>query len=142
MKSTKKIEINWPLKALFNYVSDIDNHATWRERVVHASWMDKLKNHSGARLLETRKLMGQEVMTILEVTEFQPYQKRSVKVMKGMFRPSYTLEFEPHGDRTVMTLTVSCQPENGKQESSIMKRMSDAGFKELLKLKEILEREN
>src|SRR5688572_12547911 len=116
MKSTQKIEINWPLKALFNYVSDIDNHTTWRERVVNVSWLDKMKNHSGARMLETRKLMGHEVMTILEVTEFQPYQRQSVTVMKGMFRPSYTLEFEPHGESTVMTLTVSCQPTDGGQK--------------------------
>ena len=142
MEATQKIEINWPLKALFNYVSDVDNHGAWRQRVVNATWLDKTRNHSGARVVETRKLMGQEIPTILEVTEFQPYRKRSVTVMKGTFRPCYTLEFEPHGESTMMTLTVSCPSSGREHEGVIMKRMTEAGYSDLLKLKEILERED
>ncbi|HEY3404485.1 MAG TPA: SRPBCC family protein [Ohtaekwangia sp.] len=142
METTQQIEINWPLKALFNYVSDVDNHGTWRQRVVNAAWLDKTRNHSGARVVETRKLMGQEIPTILEVTEFQPYRKRSVRLMKGTFRPSWTLEFEPNGESTLMTLTVTCPSSGREHESVIMKRMTEASFRELLKLKEILESEN
>lgn len=142
MESTRKIEINWPVKALFNYVSDVDNHGHWRNGIVHATWLDQTKNESGARVLETRYLMGQQVSSILEVTEFKPYQKRSVQIMKGTFRPSYTLEFEPRGDSTVMTLTVRCTHSNPARQDVIVKRISEQGYKELQKLKEILEFEN
>lgn len=142
MGSSRKIEINWPLKALFNYVSDVDNHGSWRKGVVNATWLDISKNKSGARVLETRYLMGQEVSSILEVTEFQPYKKRSMQIMKGTFRPSYTLEFEPNGESTVMTLTVSCTYSNPDRQDAIIHRISEQGYKELQKLKEILEFEN
>lgn len=142
MESTRKIEINWPVKALFNYVSDVDNHGSWRNGIVHAAWLDQTRNQSGARVLEMRYLMGQKVSSILEVTEFKPYQKRSVQIMKGTFRPSYTLEFEPRGESTVMTLTVSCIHSNTARQNVIMHRIREQGYKELQKLKAILEFEN
>src|SRR5687767_2232087 len=105
-----QIQINWPLKALFNYVSDVSNNASWQRQVVNAQWLGAKKNTSGARFVETRKILGREMSTTCELKEFEQDRKRSLAVSSGLLKTHLIMEFEPVGESTVMKLTITCHP--------------------------------
>lgn len=136
----QQIEINWPVKALFNYVSDLSNNADWQKQVVHAEWIGQEKNRSGAQFRETRKILGRELSATVEVTEFQLYKKRSFTVLDGPVHQELTMEFEPRGENTVMKVTVAIRTKRLTRlaESVMAQHVSN----DLVRLKQLLEDSN
>jgi hypothetical protein len=107
-----QVEINWPLQALFNYVSDLTNNAAWQRQVVHAEWIGNGKNASGARFVEKRNVLGRECSATVEVTEFERFKRRTLAVVDGPCKQQFTMEFEPRGDTTLMKLILAFETEN------------------------------
>jgi hypothetical protein len=145
MKSIQhQIEINWPVKALFNYVSDLSNNAAWQRQVVNAEWLEGNKNTSGAKFVETRKILGKELSATLEVREFEQYKKRSLAMLSGHLRTHLTMEFEPQGENTVMTLTIACDTSGiyRNSENLILRQAMREGYENLSRLKFLLESSN
>jgi uncharacterized membrane protein len=139
-----QIEINWPVKALFNYVSDLSNNAEWQRQVVNAEWIGVEKNRSGAQFKETRKIFGLQLCATAEVTEFQLYKKRSFAVLNGPIRPELTMEFEPRGEHTVMKLTIAIRTKGFMRlvEGVMARHVTREGYNDLVRLKELLETSN
>ena len=145
MKSVQhQIKINWPIKALFNYVSDVSNNSSWQHQVVSAEWVGPEKNTSGAQFVETRKILGKEHATTCELREFEQYRRRSLDVVSGALRTQLTMEFEPDGDDTVLKLTIFCNTAGiyRPAEDLILRRALHEGFENLSRLKYLLESSN
>lgn len=100
----QQIEIDWPLKALFHYVCDISNNSMWQRDVMFTEWESGSKKKGGARFISQRD--NRHDITTYEITEWKPYQKRSVTIMDNRLNPTYSLEFEPLGLKTKLKLTV------------------------------------
>jgi hypothetical protein len=125
-----QMEIAWPVIALFNYVSDITNNAEWRSEVVHAEWISRTDNRVGSSYREVCRIDEEELETTVVVSEFIPYQRRTVTVADSV---SFTLIFESLSeDRTRMQVKIN-QPD---QESS---HLHELFLNDLKKLKNILE---
>jgi hypothetical protein len=100
----QQIEIDWPVKALFNFVSDISNNAAWQAHVDETEWMEGIYRDAGARF--RCKHAGREHPVVYEVTEFTPYRKRSVTCRGAFLQPTYSMEFEPRGEKTLLRVSV------------------------------------
>jgi hypothetical protein len=101
----QQIEIDWPIRALFNYVCDIHNNATWQAEVDHAEWTAIDHYCTGARY--TCLQPGRTRPATYEVTEHTPYQRRSVTRRDAWLQPTYNMEFESRGERTLLRVSVS-----------------------------------
>ncbi|HEY9049848.1 MAG TPA: SRPBCC family protein [Ohtaekwangia sp.] len=140
----QQIEINWPVKALFNYVSDISNNAAWQKQVAETVWLGDERNISGARFREVMKDSGNDEHALCQITEFVPYQKRSVRTQNQSFSSTSIFEFEPREQGTVMKLTVQVHSDvvNGPAEPFEAMKFLHERARDLFRLKEILELED
>lgn len=136
IRTMQEVEINWPVKALFNYVADITNHASWKRGTTDAIWVDG-KNEFGATFKE---LVGDQA-TEYQITEFVPYQRRAIRSAKGVVSKTYVFEFEPKGPSTILRLSVNVQ---SKIPMPLFPVLAEPFVRsnDLLRLKEILEDEN
>ncbi|WP_333820374.1 SRPBCC family protein [Ohtaekwangia sp.] len=139
----QQIEINWPVRALFNYVSDINNNATWQTEVAETEWLGHERNTSGAQYKEVLRDTGNNAYAICQITEFIPYQKRSVLTENQLFTAASTWEFEQHEQRTVMKLTVQVRPRSmyTPVEPFAATKFLHERARDLFRLKKILESE-
>jgi uncharacterized membrane protein len=145
MKSIQhQIKINWPVEALFNYVSDLSNNPSWQRQVVNAEWVSADRNTSGARFVETRNVLGREQAATVQLKEFEQFRKRSLSVMSGSLKTDLIMEFEPQGEDTVMKLTISCQPRGVYRlaEDLLLRHALREGYENLHRLKMLLENSN
>jgi len=133
IQAMQEVEINWPIKALFNYVADITNHTFWKNGTLDAVWVNG-KNESGATFME---LSGDQY-TEYQITEFIPYQRRVICSTEGVSE-TYAFDFEPKGQHTILRLSVQVQTKISARVPGIA---AFVGSDDLLRLKEILENEN
>jgi hypothetical protein len=124
----QQVEIEWPVTALFNYVSDITNNAFWLNDVSDAEWISRTDNRIGSTFREVRKSSGEQLEA--EITEFIPNQKRTVKMESIMLSMNF-IQLSREQTRLVMQMEW--------KEDAGAKNLSDAVQKDLLRLKEILE---
>ncbi|HEY5824463.1 MAG TPA: SRPBCC family protein [Cyclobacteriaceae bacterium] len=125
---SQQVEIQWPVTALFNYVSDITNNAEWQNNVVKSEWIKRTGKRVGSTFAEVRNVKGQEFFAEVRVTEFVPNQKRTVKINSDAHLLC-SMQFVPLSEEeTKLTLQLTWD----KNEELA------AGY-DLLKLKEILE---
>jgi hypothetical protein len=139
-----QIEINWPVKALFNYLADLSNNAAWQRQVVHAEWLGMTRHLPGAAFVQTRKVLGKEFAATMQVTTFQLYQRHAFVVLHDRLRQRHSFEFESRGERTLLKLTIGFNPVGHMRqlESALMRSAMREGYSNLHRLKNILENSN
>lgn len=138
----QQVEINWPVRALFNYVSDITNNASWQQRVEDTEWLNDERNTSGARFKEVHANGKSHVLC--EIAEFIPYQKRSVVSKNRAFQSTCTFEFEPCHSGTVMKVTMQARARGLYKlfDPFVSNRFLEERSRDIFRLKEMLELED
>lgn len=134
----QQIEIDWPIRALFNYVCDIHNNAAWQSQVDYAKW--SVIDHYSAGARYTCSQPGRARPVTYQVIEHMPYRKRSVTRCDTWMQPTYTMEFEPRGERTLLRISVSFNAPWSLMPPWYAGRLLAAY--DLSRLKQILETEN
>jgi hypothetical protein len=139
-----QIEINWPVKALFNYLADLSNNSSWQRHVVHAEWIGMDRHSAGASFVQTRRILGREFPATMQITDFQQYQKHASVVMNDRLRQQLAFEFEPRGECTLLKLTIGFDliGRMRELESTLLKSAIREGYHNLHRLKNILENSN
>jgi hypothetical protein len=127
----QQVEIQWPVKALFNYVADINNNPEWQSNVIRSEWINRTGNRVGSTFAEIRKVRGEESFTEIRETEFIPDRKRTIKINTGV-EVLCSMHFVPLSDqKTRLTLQVKWNKDTEPDDQF-----------NLVKLKEVLERED
>ncbi len=127
---SQQVEIQWPVAALFNYVSDITNNSQWQNNVVKTEWINRTGDRIGSTFAEIRKVEDREYFSEVRVTEFIPNQKRTLKISDDA-KWLCSMQFVPLSEEeTRLTLQLKWNEEE-QPESRF----------DLIKLKEILEKE-
>jgi hypothetical protein len=135
----QQVEIKWPVRALFNYVADIDNNAIWQGDVAYAEWLGDYRNCSGARFRELRKSVDCEHIAECEIAEFIPDQKRTIVVADEPFFSTHTMEFEQHATHSVMKLTVKIENFGRTRGTDASRHFLQKRIIDLNRLKTLLE---
>ena len=81
MRFHAEIDIDRPPEDVFAALTDIGRLPEWQSSVVSAELEGPLG--VGARLRETRKMMGREGKLVSEVTEYDPPHRFSVHAIEG-----------------------------------------------------------
>ncbi len=117
----KHIDIGWPLVPLFRYIADIENNAQWHSEVIHAHWITRNENRVGCTYKEVKLINDEEVEIVLTVSEFIPYQKRTITFDNKV---SFTIQFEAvTNDWTRLHLSVS-ERENNHLAQAVMSNLT------------------
>lgn len=135
MQSTRhQVEIAWPLKALFHYMADSETHPQWRPHVQQAKWYRNNKNIPGSQLIDTNRVLGKDSAVVWKLTEINVYQKRVLLREFSGSRAYYIIEYEPRGERTLLSVTIRVEASDrmsASRLSQVVARNSRAVFQGL-----------
>jgi carbon monoxide dehydrogenase subunit G len=75
------IDVARPAEDVFAHLVDLDRLPEWQESAVESRADEPLAE--GVRIFECRRALGREVHSELEVTEFEPPRRLTLKTLKG-----------------------------------------------------------
>ena len=140
IKVESSVVINKPLAEVYAYVSGGEHSTEWQGGVISVV-NEGPPNTVGSRYTETRKFMGQDMKTLLEIVAVEPNAKWVSKVVKGPVPYEVTVTFEASGAGTKMTTKVEGEPTGffkiaeGMVASQLEKSLAEDGQR----LKKLLE---
>jgi uncharacterized protein YndB with AHSA1/START domain len=141
----KRIEvsvvIDRPVEEVFAYVTDPANDTKWQSALLESGMASEGPMGVGAKVREVRKLAGQRLESIAEVTAYEPNAKMAIKSTSGPVQWEASYTFEPKDDGT--KLTIAGQAEAGsffKLAEGLVARQFEKGMQTaVVALKDLLE---
>jgi uncharacterized membrane protein len=109
IKVESSVVIDKPLAEVYAYVAGGEHSTEWQGSVISVV-NEGPPNTVGSRFVETRKFMGQDMKTTLEIVAVEPNAKWVSKVVKGPVPYEVTVTFEASGSGTKMTTKVEGEP--------------------------------
>jgi uncharacterized membrane protein len=103
----ESVEINRPPEEVFAYLDDVERHGEWQEDIVGVERVTEGPIRQGSRVRETRHVPGGNRTMTYEVTEHDPPQQSSFRVLDGPVRAVGTISVEPAGDGTKSRVTIA-----------------------------------
>jgi len=100
-RAEASVVIKRPAAAVFAFLTDLDKGTQWQASVMEASKTSEGPVGVGATGREVRRIMGRQMESTFEVTEFEPDRKISFKSTSGpiAMQGRYTLEPAVGGTR-------------------------------------------
>ena len=83
MRIEHSVVVNRPLSEVFAYLTDVRNVAEWQSGVIETRPHSAGAVTAGTRFTEVRDFMGRRVESTLEVSEYDPERRFSVRVVSG-----------------------------------------------------------
>jgi uncharacterized protein YndB with AHSA1/START domain len=124
---------------VFAYLTDVSNLPSWQSGV-HAASLDG-EPRPGARVSESRHMLGRELHTTLEIEEYEPSRLFTLRALDSPVPFTVRHELEPSGGGT--RLTVTGEGDAGMLPgfaAGIMARRAEKQFrKDFERLKRLLE---
>jgi carbon monoxide dehydrogenase subunit G len=135
------LEIERSPQQVFDFLVDVDRVPEWQSSAVssHADGPMGV----GARIHETRRLLGREAHTEFEVSAFDPPRRLTIRTISGPVEVDVDHRLENHRDGTL--LHVVAQADSGLMfglARPVIKRQAEREVRrDFKRLKELLERE-
>jgi carbon monoxide dehydrogenase subunit G len=98
------IEIARTPEQVFAYLTDTSNLTEWQSGVHAAELEGGGEPRAGARISESRHLLGRELHTTLEIAEFVPPRLFALRALDGPVPFTVRHELEPSGGGTLLTV--------------------------------------
>lgn len=139
IKVEHSVVINRPVEEVFAYSSDPRNLMEWQDGLVRVEANTPMA--VGTRTTEVRKVMGREMETELEVVEFDPPNKYSMKSLSGPVEMIYTQSLKSVGGGTQVDVLIEGEPGGffGVAAPLLKRQVKKDVEKDFAKLKEIME---
>jgi uncharacterized protein YndB with AHSA1/START domain len=97
------LEIGRPADEVFDYLTDVSRLPEWQASAESAT-LGEGELRVGARVQEVRTFMGRRAASTLEVSEYEPPRRFSLRVVEGPIRYSVEHALEAFDGRTRITL--------------------------------------
>lgn len=97
------ISIDRPLQEVFEYISDPANEPEWRN-AEFSEWTSEEPYGVGSTQRSVSKLLGRELDTTVEVTEWDPPGRAAFKSVGGPFPFQYSVTLKPEGEGTKLSM--------------------------------------
>ncbi len=104
MRVELTVEIARSPEEVFAYLADVSNLAAWQSGVRAAAIVGGGPAELGARIEESRHLLGRELRTTLEVAEYEPPHLFVLRALDGPVQFTVRHELEPAGEGTLVTV--------------------------------------
>ena len=102
MRAELTIEIARTPEEVFAYLTDVANLTAWQSGVHAAEIVGGGEPRAGARIAESRQLLGRDVHTTLEIAEYSPPRLFVLRALDGPVPFTIRHELEPDGDETLL----------------------------------------
>ena len=91
------IAVDRPPEDVFAYLADVSNVTEWQSGVHSAEIEGGGAATVGARIVESRTLLGKEMTTTLEIVDFDPPRLFTLRALDGPVLLTIRHELEPSG---------------------------------------------
>jgi carbon monoxide dehydrogenase subunit G len=105
MRAELTIEVARTPEDVFAYLTDVSNLPAWQSGVHAAQIEDAGQPRVGARIRESRHMLGRELDTTLEITEYDAPRIFSLRALDSPVPFVVRHELEPSGAGTRLTVT-------------------------------------
>ncbi|HET7573119.1 MAG TPA: SRPBCC family protein [Gaiellaceae bacterium] len=110
MRAELTIEIARSPEEVFAYLTDVSNLGEWQSGVRSAEVVGGGEPVPGARIRESRSLLGRELHTTLEVADYEPPRRFVLRALDSPVPFTVTHELEPDGAGTRLTVVGEGDP--------------------------------
>ncbi len=104
-KIERSIVIERPVSEVWDFVQDASKDAMWQTTLVESQVLTEGPRRVGTQVQEVRRFLGVQIPMTLELTEFEPEQKSSLKAVTGGIPLSGGYLLEPQDSGTKLTVT-------------------------------------
>jgi len=141
VRAAVTIEIERSPADVFAYLADVSHLTEWQSGVHSAAIEGDGVAREGARMRESRTLLGKELTTTLEIVEFDPPRLFTLKALDGPAQLTVRHELERTGDDTELTVVVEGEAKHVPGfAAGLMMRGAERQFrKDVERLKRVLE---
>jgi uncharacterized protein YndB with AHSA1/START domain len=141
IRSEFTVEIARPPADVFAYLADPSKVPEWQSSAVEAKLATDGAIGVGSRIEEVRSFVGRRVRTTLEVTEYEPERRFSLKTVEGPVPVEVRHTLEPSNGGTRLRFVGTGDPKGfGGFAQSLLVRAAEREFKrDFRRLKAILE---
>jgi uncharacterized protein YndB with AHSA1/START domain len=102
------LEIERPPQEVFEYLVDVGCVPEWQSSALESHADGPLA--VGARIHETRRLLGREAHTELEVSAFDPPRRLTLRTISGPVKVDVDHRLETRGDGTLLHIVAEADP--------------------------------
>jgi uncharacterized protein YndB with AHSA1/START domain len=103
-----ELEIECPAQEVFDRLVDVERVPEWQASAVRAHVEGPLG--VGSRIHETRRLLGREAHTELEVAAFEPPRRLTLRTLRGPVKVDVDHRLESQGDGTALHVVAEAEP--------------------------------
>lgn len=145
MAFKESVHIDAPVETVFAITSDFEHAPKIMDNVVKTEKLTEGPLQAGTQVKETRNVRGNEIVTVLNVSEFIPNQKYTVTSESAGMTVVYEYDFRAQDGGTTVDFKGSIRSKGLKNAfirplfERILKKEDKA---HLLRLKEYIEQEN
>jgi carbon monoxide dehydrogenase subunit G len=141
MRAELTIAVDRPPEDVFAYLADVSNLTRWQSGVHSAEIEGGGEARQGARVVETRTLLGRELRTTLEIVDFEPPRLFTLRALDGPALLTVRHELEPSGGETELTVVIEGEVRHMPGfAAGLMMRGAERQFrKDFERLKRVLE---
>jgi uncharacterized membrane protein len=104
-KIERSIVIERPLEEVWDFVQDTSKDAMWQTTLVESQVLTEGPKRVGTQVQEVRRFLGVQIPMTLELTEFEPKRRSSLRAISGgiPLSGSYLLEALDGGTKLTVT---------------------------------------
>ena len=126
---------------VFAYLADVSNLTEWQSGVHSAEIEGGGAAAAGARVVESRTMLGKEMTTTLEIVDFEPPRLFTLRALDGPALLTIRHELEPSGGETELRVVVEGEVKHMPGfAAGLMMRGAERQFrKDFERLKRLLE---
>lgn len=138
-----EIQIQRPASEVADFAANPDNATTWYVNIKSVEWKSERPLRVGSKVAFVAQFLGRRLAYTYEFTELRPHQKLVMRTLEGPFPMETTYTWESISEQeTRMTLRNRGTPSGFSRLFApfMAKAMKKANQKDLIRLKEILER--
>ena len=141
VRAELSIAIDRPPEDVFAYLADVSNLTEWQSGVHSAEVEGGGAATAGARVVESRTMLGKEMTTTLEIVDFEPPRLFTLRALDGPALLTIRHELEPSGGETELRVVVEGEVKHMPGfAAGLMMRGAERQFrKDFERLKRLLE---
>jgi uncharacterized protein YndB with AHSA1/START domain len=101
----RSILIERPVREVWEFVQDTSKDALWQTTLVESQILTEGPKRVGTQVQEVRRFLGVKIPMTLELTEFEPERRSSLKAVADGIPLSGSYSLEPLDGGTKLTVT-------------------------------------
>ncbi len=109
LKIDYSVVIDKPLEEVFTYVTDIENMPVWSSEVEKAWKTSEGPMSKGTTFSSAAKVLGRKIENTIEVTEYEPNSKWTLKPTSGPVSGDIEFHFEPAAGGTKFSVALEAE---------------------------------